>query len=43
MKLKIYLLIALMVNVVVFAYGDDEIPNASPSMTIFAVMKVLLL
>ena len=36
MKLKIYLLIALMVNVVVFAYGDDEIPNASPSMTIFA-------
>ena len=25
-----------MVNVVVFAYGDDEIPNASPSMTIFA-------
>lgn len=36
MKLKIYLLIALMVNVVVFAYGDDEIPSASPSMTIFA-------
>lgn len=36
MKLKIYLLIALMVNVVVFAYGDDEVPNASPSMTIFA-------
>ena len=25
-----------MVNVVVFAYGDDEVPNASPSMTIFA-------
>ena len=36
MKLKIYLLIALMVNVVVFAYGDDEVPNASPSKTIFA-------